>query len=26
LVAVKRVGELEPEYLVDTTGGAITRW
>jgi hypothetical protein len=26
LVAVKRIGELEPEYLVGTTGGAITRW
>ena len=26
LVAVKRPGELEPEYLVETTGGAITRW
>jgi hypothetical protein len=26
LVAVKRTGELEPEYFVGTTGGAITRW
>jgi hypothetical protein len=26
LVAVKRPGELEPEYLMSTTGGAITRW
>ncbi|MBA2665542.1 MAG: hypothetical protein H0U69_00740 [Trueperaceae bacterium] len=26
LVAVKRPGVLEPEYLVETTGGTITRW
>lgn len=26
LVGVKRRGELEPEYLVDTPGGMITRW
>lgn len=25
-VAVKRPGETEPEYLVSTTGGTITRW
>jgi hypothetical protein len=26
VVAIKRPGELEPEYLVGTTGGTITRW
>ena len=26
LVGVKERGQLEPEYLLETTGGAITRW
>lgn len=26
IVGRKRVGELEPDYLIDTPGGAITRW